>query len=272
MYCLGRRHVRSRIREYLGTCTELRWISIGFADRPFDAKIVEGTIAVTNINKGVARTVTTNRTGSYSLPNLLPGAYVVDVSASGFGTKHLTGITIAVGTAQVLDVSLDIAAKEEQVIVPANIEDLQLATSDISGFVGGETIRDLPLNGRSWFDLAVLQPGVAAIQAQRSFAIGTDRGTRGFGSQLTVSGARTQQNNYLLNGTSLDDYANDFGSVIGGNLGVNVISKFTVITTNASAEYGRSAGMDPQCRNSLRYECISRQWIRVRSQQYIRRA
>jgi hypothetical protein len=136
-----------------------------------NAKIVEGAIAVTNVETGVTRTLTTNRTGSYSVPNLLPGAYVVDVSASGFGTKHLTGITIAVGTAQVLDVSLDIATQAKQVVVPANIEDLQLATSDISGFVGGETIRDLPLNGRSWFDLAVLQPGVAAIQAQRSFAI-----------------------------------------------------------------------------------------------------
>jgi hypothetical protein len=207
-----------------------------------NAKIVGGTITVRNVETGVIRTVTTNRSGSYSLPNLLPGAYVVVVSASGIGTKHLSGITIAVGTAQVLDVSLDIATQAEQVVVPANIEDLQLATSDISGFVGGETIRDLPLNGRSWFDLAVLQPGVAAIQAQRSFAIGTDRGTRGFGSQLTVSGARPQQNNYLLNGTRLNDYANDSGSVIGGNLGVDVISEFTVITTNASAEYGRSAG------------------------------
>ena len=103
------------------------------------AKIVEGTIAVTNIETGVIRTATTNRTGSYSLPNLLPGTYVADVSAPGFGAKQLIGITIAVGTAQVLDVSLDIATQAEQVDVPANIEDLQLATSDLSGFVGGKT-------------------------------------------------------------------------------------------------------------------------------------
>src|SRR5258708_9158955 len=118
------------------------------------------------------------------------------------------------GYGEVLDVSLDIATQAKQVVVPANIEDLQLTTSDISGFVGGETIRDLPLNGRSWFDLAVLQPGGAAIQAQRSFAIGTDRGTPGFGSQLTFSRARPQQNNFLLKGTSLNGTANSSGHVV----------------------------------------------------------
>ncbi|MGZ5529681.1 MAG: TonB-dependent receptor domain-containing protein, partial [Limisphaerales bacterium] len=99
------------------------------------------------------------------------------------------------------------------------------------------------LNGRSWTDLAELQPGVSTIQTQPTFAAGTDRGNRGFGQQLTISGARPQQNNYRLDGVSLNDYANGApGSVLGGNLGVDAIQEFSVLTSNYSAEYGKTSG------------------------------
>jgi hypothetical protein len=101
----------------------------------------------------------------------------------------------------------------------------------------------LPLNGRSWTDLAALQPGVDTIQTQPSFATGADRGNRGFGQQLTISGARPQQNNYRLDGISLNDYANGApGSVLGGNMGVDAIQEFSVLTSNYSAEYGKTSG------------------------------
>jgi len=99
------------------------------------------------------------------------------------------------------------------------------------------------LNGRSWTDLAALQPGVDTIQTQPSFSSGADRGNRGFGQQLTISGARPQQNNYRLDGISLNDYANGApGSVLGGSLGVDAIQEFSVLTSNYSAEYGKTSG------------------------------
>src|SRR6266576_688286 len=101
----------------------------------------------------------------------------------------------------------------------------------------------ISLNGRSWTDLAALQPGVDTIQTQPTFAVGADRGNRGFGQQLTISGARPQQNNYRLDGVSLNDYANGAsGSVLGGNLGVDAIQEFSVLTSNYSAEYGKTSG------------------------------
>jgi hypothetical protein len=120
---------------------------------------------------------------------------------------------------------------------------VQLASSDISAVVTANTVRELPLNGRSWTDLAALQPGVSTIQTQPSFSTGADRGNRGFGQQLTISGARPQQNNYRLDGISLNDYANGApGSVLGGNLGVDAIQEFSVLTSNYSAEYGKTSG------------------------------
>jgi len=70
---------------------------------------------------------------------------------------------------------------------------VQVTSSEISATVNATTVRELPLNGRSWTDLAALQPGVDVIQTQPTFAVGADRGNRGFGQQLTISGARPQQ-------------------------------------------------------------------------------
>src|SRR5438309_8011115 len=72
---------------------------------------------------------------------------------------------------------------------------------------------------------------------------GTDRGERGFGNQLSISGGKPVQNNYRLDGVSLNDYANGApGSVLGGNLGVDAIQEFSVLTSNYSAEYGKTSG------------------------------
>lgn len=200
-------------------------------------------ITIRNLATDVAREVTTNEEGFYSAPNLLPGTYEAKFSASGFKTETRTEILLTVGAVVVLDQTLRVGSITESVLVQSEIPAVQLSTSDISAVVNATTVRELPLNGRSWTDLAQLQPGVNAIQTQPGFAAGTDRGNRGFGQQLTISGARPQQNNYRLDGVSLNDYANGApGSVLGGNLGVDAIQEFSVLTTNYSADYGKTSG------------------------------
>jgi hypothetical protein len=200
-------------------------------------------ISVKNIATGVTRTVTTDTAGFYTAPNLLPGTYEITATASGFSTEVQTGITLTVGAQQVLNFTLQIGRVTEQIQVAGAAPAVQLATSSISAVVNSTTVRELPLNGRSWTDLAALQPGVNAIQTQASFATGNERGNRGFGSQITVAGARPQQNNYRLDGISLNTLANGApGSVIGGDLGVDAIEEFSVLTSNYSAEYGKTSG------------------------------
>lgn len=208
------------------------------------AAIPGGQVSILNNETKVNRLVITNHDGSYLAPNLLPGIYTVSGSAPGFKTMETHGVVISVGAQQIVDLKLSVgAATTEVVSVSGETYQLPLATSDISAQVTGQVIRDLPLNGRSWTDLAALQPGVSTIVTQPSFVTGGDRGTRGFGSQLAVSGARPQQNNYRFDGISLNDYANGGpGSVLGGNLGVDAVEGFSVITSNAPAEYGKTAG------------------------------
>src|SRR6202158_903218 len=200
-------------------------------------------ITITNVATGITRDVTTNDEGFYSAPNLLPGTYEAKFSAKGFNTEARKGIDLTVGASVGLNQTMRVGSVAVTVVVQSEVPAVQISTSDISAVVNATTVRELPLNGRSWTDLAQLQPGVSAIHTQPDFSAGTDRGNRGFGQQLTISGARPQQNNYRLDGVSLNDYANGApGSVLGGSLGVDAIQEFSVITSNYSAEYGKTSG------------------------------
>ena len=211
---------------------------------PSEKLVPQAQVAITNVATGITTTVVTNAEGFYIAPNLLPGEYQVTVSATGFASATRKGITITVGAEQIFNLTLRVgSAKNAVVEVTTEAPAVQLTSSDISAVVNATTVRELPLNGRSWTDLAALQPGVDTITAQPAFATGPDRGNRGFGQQLTISGARPQQNNYRLDGVSLNDYANGGpGSVLGGNLGVDAIQEFSVLTSNYSAEYGKTSG------------------------------
>ena len=210
---------------------------------PSGATVPQAKVVIKNVATGVERTVTTNTEGYYTTPNLLPGEYQVTVTAKGFNTEIKTGIVMTVGAQQVFDLGLHVGTASHTVEVTTEAPAVQVTSSEISATVNATTVRELPLNGRSWTDLAALQPGVDTIQTQPTFAVGADRGNRGFGQQLTISGARPQQNNYRLDGVSLNDYANGApGSVLGGNLGVDAIQEFSVLTSNYSAEYGKTSG------------------------------
>jgi outer membrane receptor protein involved in Fe transport len=207
------------------------------------AVISNTQISIKNIATGLTRAVTTDPAGYYTAPNLLPGTYQITATAGGFATEVQTGITLTVGAQQVLNLTMQVGQVTQRIQVTSEAPTVQLATSSISAVVNSTTVRELPLNGRSWTDLAALQPGVAAVQTQASLGTGDDRGNRGFGNQISVAGARPQQNNYRLDGISINDFSNGGpGSVLGGNVGVDAIEEFSVLTSNYSAEYGRTSG------------------------------
>jgi len=210
---------------------------------PSGAAIAAAKVSVANKDTGVKRDVSTDAAGFYSAPNLLPGPYEVTASATGFSTVKESDLTLTVGAQQVLNLALKIGESTQTIEVTGAAALVQLSSSAIKDEVESTTIRELPLNGRDWASLATLSPGVNAIESQMPFESGAVRGNRGFGAQLTISGGRPTQNNYRLDGLSINDYGNGGpGSVLGGNLGVDAIQEFSVLTGNYSAEYGRTSG------------------------------
>src|SRR6202008_706878 len=103
---------------------------------------------------------------------------------------------------------------------------VDLRSSAVTGEVDSLTVRELPLNGRDWSSLAVLQPGTIGIRTQIGTTGTVNRGNRGFGNQLSISGHRPTENNYRVNGVSVNDYSNGSpGSVQGAQLGVDAIQE-----------------------------------------------
>jgi len=207
------------------------------------AVIANVHISIKNEGTGEVRTVTVDSAGFYSAPNLLPGQYDVTVTAPGFATTVQNGVTLTVGAQQLLNVKMLVGQVTQTIEVQDLPPSIDLATSTIGGVVGQEEVAQLPLNGRDWTSLATLQPGVDSVGSVQANTGGPDRARRGYGVQMTISGTRPTQNNYRIDGISVNDYTNGGpGSVEGSTLGVDAVQEFSVLTSNYSAEYGRTAG------------------------------
>ncbi|NDQ55497.1 MAG: TonB-dependent receptor plug domain-containing protein [Acidipila sp.] len=215
----------------------------GVVTDPSNSPVPGATLSIKSAGTGIARDVTTDADGFYSAPNLPPGAYEITTSAAGFSTQVQTGVTLTVGAQQTLNFTLKVGQVSEKIEVSSEVSQVELTSSTISETVNSTTVRELPLNGRDWTSLAVLQPGVIGIRTQIGTTGTVNRGNRGFGNQLSVAGHRPTENNYRVNGITVNDYTNGSpGSVQGAQLGVDAIQEFSVLTANYTAEYGRTSG------------------------------
>src|SRR5438034_3517608 len=205
------------------------------------AAIPNVRVTLTNVATGVARAVATDATGLYTVPDLLPGSYEMTATALGFTTQVRTDITVNLGARPVLTVVMQAGDSNLVVRVSVSENPVDAASSVTGGNVSSSTVLDSPLNGRDWTQLATLQAGVTGVQT--GTAEGGGNMERGFGAALSISGARPDQNNYRLDGVSINDYSNGApGSVLGDNLGVDAVQQFSVLGSNYPAQSGRTRG------------------------------
>ncbi len=203
------------------------------------AVIAGAMVTVRNVDTGAARTITSDEGGRYVVPVLPVGNYEVRGQQAGFKTEIRSGITLTVGREEVVNLTLNVGALADTVTVTAEAPLVETTTAAMSSLVDDRTIRDLPLNGRSYDQLAMLQPGVVTMgagQASAAFDFGT-------GQRFSVTGSRAYANTFLLDGTVINDHANGTpGGAAGNNLGVDGVQEFKINTLVAPAEYGRSSG------------------------------
>lgn len=204
------------------------------------AVIANAHVMIENDATHVRSAVVTNSAGIYIMPDLIPGPYSITATAPGFSTVVQSGANLQVGAVLVINCMLAVGARTDKVEVSSTASTVELGTSELSGVIGEQRITQLPLNGRDWSQLATLEPGVSAVRGEWA----TDnRVQQGSGQQMSISGGRPWQNNYLLDGISINDYANGApGSALGENLGVDAIKEFSVVSSNYPAQYGRSSG------------------------------
>ena len=198
-------------------------------------------VSIKDTGTGSVRTATTNTSGLYRIPDLTAGSYEMTVGAPGFVTQVWTQITVTGGVERVVNVVMHPGKPEQIVRAVAPPAAVSQTCPTACGTANTSTVVNTPLNGRDWAQLTTLQAGVTGVQT--GSATGGGNTDRGFGAPVSISGSRPDENNYRVDGISINDYANGApGSVLGDNLGIDAVEQVSVLGSDYPAEYGRTSG------------------------------
>jgi len=205
------------------------------------AVVPGATVTVTNIGTNEVHRVLSNAEGDYGTVNLVPATYNVEVTKAGFKRFLSDRVTIGVGAVVRVDAVLIVGAVSETVKVTAEASLLQTDTSPMSQEIEGAQVRKLPLNGRNVLNLIALVPGVVpggSSAGSTGLNQGTRSGNQGWGN-YQIGGAIQGQSVEYVDGSPIN--------VLGGNTVALVITQdavqeLSIITSDASADFGRSAG------------------------------
>jgi hypothetical protein len=208
----------------------------GLVTDPSGLAVSGAKVQAVNAATGLEYSTETNESGAYNLPQLPPGSYRILVSKDGFTNLAKPGVEIHAADVLALNFSLEVGSVSQTVTVEGGAPLVDTTTSSLGGLVTEQKIEDLPLNGRNYIDLALMQPGV-------SHMTNLPTGSSTAGTWFSSNGAPLRSNNYTLDGAILQTLNNGSTSTLAGTtLGLDGIEEFRVITNALSAEYGLGMG------------------------------
>jgi len=193
------------------------------------------TVVATQSETGLQRTAVSDAQGVYVLLELPVGHYRLEADAKGFKKYVQEGISLDVNQTATVAIHLTVGTAAQQVEVQADASVIDTTATNLGQTIGEREVLDLPLNGRHFTQLGLLEPGVVPITPGLELAGGTLRE----GQAYAVNGQRPESNNFLIDG------ANNFNTVDGGFVlepPVDAIAEFRILTHTANAEFGHSTG------------------------------
>jgi Carboxypeptidase regulatory-like domain/TonB-dependent Receptor Plug Domain/TonB dependent receptor len=210
---------------------------LGYARDSSGAAIPNSTVILTNAATGIVQKATTDAEGRYEFASVPIGRYTIATEAPGFERSQTQPFTLTTDSRQRVDLSMKPGSVNETVTVSSAPTVLETETSSRGQVVGTQEIENLPLNGRSYADLALLAPGV-----RKSFL--ENQSTTSREASFNVNGQRSAFNNFLLNGLDNNSYGTSNQGFGNENIppSPDAVSEFRLETDNYSAEYGRASG------------------------------
>ena len=206
-------------------------ILAGVARDQTGAVVPNATVTITNQQNGQKLTGTSQKDGAYRFDAITTGLYTIEVQAPGFQAALVKDLNVASTAVTTYDVRLSIGQATSEVEVEASSTTIQTDNGTLTGVVGTEELQKLPIFSLSPFELAVTVPGAQPVSNGGGFSNGQD---------VQVNGARPRANNFLMDGQEINDVS------IGGQAFQPAIpdsfDSLNVITSAASAEYGRAGG------------------------------
>ena len=215
----------------------------GAVTDPSGAAVPSAHIAIVNAATGAVRQTATDASGLYRAVSLPAGEYRIQASRAGFTDEVRTGVRLAVGETATVDLRLQLGASTQAITVDADAPVVSSTAEDASGIVTGRLIEDLPLNGRSYDELLMLNPGIVNFTGEKTGGIGVSNSTNG--NNFAVSGSRPQQNLFLLNGIEFTGAAENNmqpGGTSQQLLGVDAVREFNALRDTYGAEFGKRPG------------------------------
>ncbi|HUA90913.1 MAG TPA: TonB-dependent receptor [Terracidiphilus sp.] len=208
----------------------------GTVTDPTGAVVAGAQITVHGIATGLDRMVTSDSSGNYTVPSLLPGNYSVSVQAPGFSTYKLASLSLQVDQNVTANVHLSVAATGEVVNVQGAAPIIDAATMTVGQVIDQKTVQEMPLNGRHFLDLTNLTPGTVVPPVAGNLT----SASRGLGANsYDTAGQREDSVNFMINGINLNDASQN---QITFQPSINTTSEIKISNSTYSAEYGRSSG------------------------------
>jgi Carboxypeptidase regulatory-like domain len=198
--------------------------------RDVSGAVIPGAeVHLVNKATGLTRSAVVNGAGVYTFPSLLPGVYDIDASAAGFKKFLRTDLKIDVAQRAQADFALEVGSVQDSVTVSAAGEVLNTTSGSVGNIVDQKRISELPLNGRDYLQLALLQPNVFAPA----------QGALSSTSSFNVAGQSDISNSFTLDGINNNDEVVNYAIL---QPVLDSIQEFRVLTGTYSAEYGRQFG------------------------------